>query len=149
MNKPYTSQHSYIAGLIKSNTKALMVFLFLLAFLNTTVFAQQNRTVNPAGSINAGQKGEGLLTKVDNYDSGVDAMLKKYDKQIYFTQNKGQWPANIRYKADFKFGQALVTDKGMMVGAFDPASLMAYYEQGERQEKATHDGLAFNEPRLK
>ncbi|UPT66745.1 MAG: SprB repeat-containing protein [Sphingobacteriales bacterium JAD_PAG50586_3] len=37
----------------------------------------------------------------------------------------------------------------MMVGAFDPASVLAFYEQGERQEKATHDGLVFNEPRLK
>jgi gliding motility-associated-like protein len=150
MNNTYTSQLIDIVGLVKKvKAKSFMAFFLLFLAFSTTSLAQQNRTVNPAGSINAGQKGEGLLTKVDSYDNGVDAMLKKYDKQIYFTQNKGQWPANIRYKADFKFGQALVTDKGMMVGAFDPASLMAYYEQGERQEKATHDGLVFNEPKLK
>ncbi|MBP6335292.1 MAG: hypothetical protein KA444_07455, partial [Bacteroidia bacterium] len=36
-------------------------------------------------------------------------MLQHFDREIYFTQNVGQWPAHVLYKADFPMGQALVT----------------------------------------
>ncbi|UPT66746.1 MAG: hypothetical protein M0D57_20310 [Sphingobacteriales bacterium JAD_PAG50586_3] len=109
MDNTCTSRLINIAGLVKTKTKSLVAFFLLFLLLGTSTYAQQNRTVQPAknqgsNSINAGKDGTGLLTKVDDYDNGIDAMLKKYDKQIYFTQNKGQWPSHIRYKADFKFG---------------------------------------------
>ena len=45
-------------------------------------------------------------------------------------------------------GQALVTDKGMIVGIFDTASIAAAVKQSERREKAQKAGMQFNEAPL-
>ncbi|UPT68689.1 MAG: hypothetical protein M0D57_08725 [Sphingobacteriales bacterium JAD_PAG50586_3] len=91
------------------HAKNLLVLL-LMVFLSSALFAQQ-----PAH----------LGSKVDAHNSGIDEMLKKYDKQIYFTQNNGQWPAEVLYKANFTYGQAVATRNGMLVSSFDPTSVGA------------------------
>jgi gliding motility-associated-like protein len=95
--------------------------------------------------------GNGNLVKVDSsaIDPKISALLKFYDKQIYFTENKGQWPDTVLYKADFPLGQALVTLKGMIVGTYDANAFAARNAQYERREKAEHDGTRFNEDEIK
>ena len=78
-------------------------------------------------------------------DSMINLILKTYKQKVYFTQNAGQMPDSILYKADFKLGQALVTKKGMVVGIFDTASISAAVSQSERREKVQKEGLQFNE----
>ncbi|MFN8283149.1 MAG: Ig-like domain-containing protein [Chitinophagales bacterium] len=84
--------------------------------------------------------------KEEDLDKAVKEMLNSYDQKIYFSENQGQWPANVKFKADFKYGQALATPKGMLIGTYDPESVNEAYERAERLEKAQHDGLEFNEP---
>ena len=74
--------------------------------------------------------------KEEEIDPSVKEMLHNYDKKIYFSENKGQWPANVIYKADFKYGQAVATERGMLVGTFDPASLDAVREAGDEEEES-------------
>ncbi|TAH42166.1 MAG: hypothetical protein EYC69_06425, partial [Bacteroidetes bacterium] len=66
-------------------------------------------------------------------------MLQHFDKEIYFTQNQGQWPEHVLYKADFALGQALVTQKGMIVGTFNPAALFAMEQQADSIELLLED----------
>jgi len=44
---------------------------------------------------------------------------------ISFIENKGQWPANVLFRADIFGGQMVATPAGMLIGKFDPASLGA------------------------
>ena len=78
-------------------------------------------------------------------DPQMTELLKNYEKKIYFTQNKGQWPSNILYKADFPMGQAQATKEGMIVGTFDPQSLNAFHDQANRREEAFEAHIPFNE----
>lgn len=48
-------------------------------------------------------------------------------KQIYFTENKGQWSSDIHYRAEFPLGQALATSEGMLVGTYEPAGISARF----------------------
>ncbi len=66
-------------------------------------------------------------------------MLQHFDREIYFTENRGQWPAHILYKADFPLGQALVTRQGMMVGAFDPGAMFSLQQQADSIELLLED----------
>ena len=66
-----------------------------------------------------------VSTLTDKQRSDVDSLLNYYSKQIYFTENKGHWPGNVLYKADFHPGQAIATKDGMLVGTFDPADVAA------------------------
>src|SRR5271170_7577676 len=74
-------------------------------------------------------------------DAAIQKMLEHYDKQINFTENKGQWPVNVLYKADFPLGQAIATKEGMMVGTFDPASIAARNAQVMQEERDLQNGL--------
>jgi gliding motility-associated-like protein len=114
----------------------------VLVFLASGLFAQQPALTNQI--LLAGNK----LTKVspDVSNPAIDAMLKKYDKQIYFTENKGQWPSNVFYKADFTYGQAVATPNGMLVSSFDPAAVGARSKWVVDQEEAQHDGRVFTTP---
>ncbi len=84
------------------------------------------------------------LKKIEekDLDNSVKEMLNRYDKCIYFTQNNGQWPSHVLYKADFRYGQAVATKKGMMIGTFDPASVHNLEKQMEDAEKTQHNGPA-------
>ncbi|HNB48737.1 MAG TPA: Ig-like domain-containing protein, partial [Chitinophagales bacterium] len=82
--------------------------------------------------------------KEEEIDPSVKEMLHNYDKKIYFSENKGQWPANVIYKADFKYGQAVATERGMLVGTFDPASLDAVREAGDEEEESIKNGIPYN-----
>ncbi|HTB31991.1 MAG TPA: hypothetical protein VK808_08205, partial [Bacteroidia bacterium] len=75
----------------------------------------------------------------------IKNMLNYYDKQVYFTQNKGQWDSKVLYKADFQLGQAVATKEGMIVGTYDPASVKAEMSQSMRQEEAVKNHTAFTE----
>ena len=82
-------------------------------------------------------------------DPKISSMLNFYDKKIYFTVNKGQWPDSVLYKADFPLGQALVTSEGMVVGTYDAKAMAARNAQYERKEKAEHDRVKFTEEDIK
>ena len=83
----------------------------------------------------------------DTKKEEIQGMLKYYDKQIYFNENRGQWPSNVLYKADFHLGQALVTPDGMMVGTFDPVSAAAISAAGIQEEIDIQNGLRKHLPR--
>jgi len=153
MNNTYTSQLIDIVGLVKKvKAKSFMAFFLLFIAFSTTVLAQQNRTGivnNGTPSAFTGNDGRNL-TKVDlNTDQGADieSMLHKFDKQLYFTQNKGQWLGDVKYRVDFPLGQALATSKGMLVGAFDPQSVKERADWMMREENALKDHKPFSEKR--
>ena len=77
-----------------------------------------------------------IAQKSTEISADVKNLLEFYEKQIYFTENKGQWSSDIHYRAEFPLGQALATSEGMMVGTYDPAGIAARYEQGMREEEA-------------
>ena len=79
----------------------------------------------------------------------VKSLLEFYEKQIYFTENKGQWSSDIHYRAEFPLGQALATSEGMLVGTYDSAGISARFDQGMREEEAIRQGGFFNEPKVK
>ncbi|MBX7182984.1 MAG: hypothetical protein K1X82_12800, partial [Bacteroidia bacterium] len=81
--------------------------------------------------------------------SEVKDMLEHYEKQIYFTQNAGQWPANVLFKAEFPLGKAVATKEGMLVGTYDQKAASQKFEQGIREEEAHNKHLPFNEPKVK
>ncbi|HRH57976.1 MAG TPA: Ig-like domain-containing protein, partial [Chitinophagales bacterium] len=114
----YTHQGAQI--LRKYLMPSITAFLFLTQF---TVNAQSLKQL-----------------KDDEIDKSVKEMLNRYDKQIYFTENKGQWPENVIYKADFRYGQAIATQRGMLVGTFDPASIDAIRQAGDDEEEAIKNG---------
>ncbi|HYV94077.1 MAG TPA: T9SS type A sorting domain-containing protein [Chitinophagales bacterium] len=79
----------------------------------------------------------------------IKNLLHYYDKQIYFTKNEGQWPANIVFKADFPLGQAVATKKGMLVGTFDPTDISVQYNYGMKEEEAKKNHTPFNDHKVK
>ncbi|MEZ4740440.1 MAG: hypothetical protein R2818_14040 [Flavobacteriales bacterium] len=68
------------------------------------------------------------------HDSGIDGLLHEHDQVIEFTENKGQFTEGVLYKADFPMGQALATANGMLVKAYDPASISARAKEGMQLE---------------
>ena len=64
------------------------------------------------------------------HDEGVDALLRKYDQQIHFVKNMGQFGPTVLYRADFPMGQAVATSEGMLVTAFDPEAMEARAQEG-------------------
>ena len=87
--------------------------------------------------------------KSSDISPDIKNLLHYYDKQIYFTQNQGQWPSSVVFKADFPLGQAVATNKGMLVGTFDPADISAQYNYGMKEEEAKKNHTPFNEPQVK
>ncbi len=117
-------------------TKLLVCAIIFLVSING--FSQIQQDVAKAKSA-AG------LVQETQVSPDIKAMLNYYDKQVYFTENKGQWADTVFYKADFPLGQALVTSRGMIVGTFSAKAVSAFQAQDERKEKAEHDGKKFNE----
>jgi len=76
-------------------------------------------------------------------DNSVEDLLKYYDKQIYFTENKGQLTEHALFKAEFPYGQAVVTKSGMVISTYDPASVSEREEEGERIEQDIKEGKAW------
>src|SRR5262245_14755789 len=117
-------------------TQAIRVLATILLFSASALLAQNTAPVTSK------QHSNEISPEIKN-------LLNYYDKQIYFTGNKGQWPANVIYKADFPLGQAIATKNGMMVGTFDPADISARFDRGVREEEAKTKHLPFNEPQVK
>ena len=99
-------------------------------------------------TVNA-QKPLNKLSKSHEVSSEMKSLLEFYNKQIYFTQNEGQFPEEIKFKAEFPLGQAFATDKGMVMGSFDPKDMKESFEQGMREEEAHHNHKSFKEDRVK
>ena len=83
----------------------------------------------------------GALHDFTASDAAVNNMLNRFDEKIYFTRNQGQYRQGVLFKADFPLGQAIATPQGMLIKAYDPASVEARREDGERIEQEIHDGL--------
>ncbi|MFN8164705.1 MAG: T9SS type A sorting domain-containing protein [Bacteroidia bacterium] len=83
--------------------------------------------------------------KDENSSSKIEELLNYYNKQIYFTQNEGQYNEKVRFRADFPLGQAIVTDEGMIVSAYDPASVAARVRDGIDLESELQNGGAFRQ----
>jgi hypothetical protein len=73
----------------------------------------------------------------------INELLHYYEKQIYFTENKGQFNPKVKFRADFPLGQAVVTDEGMYVSAYDPESVDALHREGEDVEFQLQNGGTF------
>ena len=73
----------------------------------------------------------------------INELLHYYEKQIYFTENKGQFNPKVKFRADFPLGQAVVTDEGMYVSAYDHESVGALHREGEDVEFQLQNGGAF------
>ncbi|MBP6641814.1 MAG: SBBP repeat-containing protein, partial [Flavobacteriales bacterium] len=85
----------------------------------------------------------GVPTK-DHADHGDhEDLLHKFDQVIEFTENQGQFSNGVLYRADFPLGQALATREGMLMKAFDPASVQERHEDGMRIEQEMHEGKPF------
>ncbi|MCC6583325.1 MAG: hypothetical protein IT271_06455, partial [Chitinophagales bacterium] len=129
-NKESNNNKSTMKMDLYTHQGAQMIRKYLLLSITTLLFLTQV-TVN-AQSLKQ--------LKDDEVEKSVKEMLNRYDKQIYFTENKGQWPENVIYKADFKYGQAIATQRGMLVGTFDPASIDATRQAGDDEEEAIKNG---------
>ncbi|MEO8067673.1 MAG: SBBP repeat-containing protein, partial [Flavobacteriales bacterium] len=78
-----------------------------------------------------------------DHDAAVDNLLHKFDEQITFTENQGQFSAGVLFKADFPLGQALATRDGMLMKAYDAESVRQRQEAGIRQERDLQEGKPF------
>lgn len=81
----------------------------------------------------------GALHDFTASDAAVNNMLNRFDEKIYFTRNQGQYRQGVLFKADFPLGQAIATPQGMLIKAYDPASVEARREDGERIEQEIHE----------
>ncbi len=139
MQNNYRISHSFIYGI----KKELSAFLVSSLIYSTAIYAQVNSGAEPAnGSVDP--LSNAVLSKAapDN-SADIQKMLQYYDKQIYFTENKGQWLGHVIYKADFPLGHALATKQGMMVGTFDPTSVAAHNAEIMAEEKAKQSGQLY------
>ena len=67
---------------------------------------------------------------------------------ISFIENKGQWPSHVLFRADIHGTQMLATPQGMLVGAYDPASLAAsaaYETKVEEVQRGLTPGLTIKD----
>ncbi|HKR06926.1 MAG TPA: SBBP repeat-containing protein, partial [Bacteroidia bacterium] len=104
--------------------KKTITTLFALIMLQLS-FGQTSRVVTGNGP---------------NENSDIQALLKSYEKKIYFTQNQGQFNPAVLYRADFPLGQAVVTKEGIVVSTYDPAMMHARQEEGEQVELDIQNG---------
>ena len=76
---------------------------------------------------------------------GIDALLNRHDQRITFMKNGGQFGSTVLYRADFPLGQAVATDEGMVVTAFDPIEVDKRTAEGFRIEEEMAQGLPMRE----
>ena len=75
--------------------------------------------------------------------------LKLFSQQPGFIENKGQWPNYILFRADVPGGQMLATSEGMLIGAYDIASLRAVNRYNNKTEELGATPNSMSRPRLK
>lgn len=119
----------------------------ILKYLSVYLAGKKNRLLSLIGagvllfgsqSVNAKSPKEAAKD-----ESQVQQLLNRYAEKIYFTQNKGQFNSGVLFKADFPLGQALATPQGMLIKTFDPLSLSARADEGERIEREMQMGRPF------
>src|SRR5690606_25038628 len=66
----------------------------------------------------------------DHHHDDLGGLLNEYDKEIHFVENKGQFSEPVLFRADLPMGQAVATREGMVITAFDPASIAEFQRQG-------------------
>ncbi|MCB0794927.1 MAG: SBBP repeat-containing protein, partial [Flavobacteriales bacterium] len=71
----------------------------------------------------------------------IEALLHHHEKEIHFTENLGQFRDGVLFKADFPMGQALATPQGMLIKAYDAASVAARGREGILLEERDQQGL--------
>ncbi|MEI7802479.1 MAG: SprB repeat-containing protein, partial [Bacteroidota bacterium] len=117
------------------------LFLAALLSINLTIAQQVQLGKNFTLSL-----GDNAQSSTD--DPNIKDLLNYYKKQIYFTQNKGQWNSTALYKADFPLGQAVATKEGMLVGTYNPQDESKSYDRGIREEETIARGERFEEPKV-
>ncbi len=145
MNSTSTIYCRKIVIFFTGKAKLLICALFFL--LSYKGFSQ---TQNVPAVSSVSSPAAGLMSSSE-VSPDIKNMLNYYDKQVYFTQNKGQWDSKILYRADFKLGQALATKEGMLVGTFNPADAEAQAQWITKQEAShiSHTPFTESEPHLR
>jgi len=115
-------------SIIRNFAKTTSVLLILLIFSGQFIFGHGYEAHNGTS---------------DSEQNDNNELLHYYEKQIYFTQNKGQYNPKVLYRADFPLGQAVVTKDGMYVSAYDPASVDAMHREGDMLEAELQNGGSF------
>ncbi len=115
-------------SIIRNFAKTTSVLLILLIFSGQFIFGHGYEAHNGTS---------------DSEQNDINELLHYYEKQIYFTQNKGQYNPKVLYRADFPLGQAVVTKDGMYVSAYDPASVDAMHREGDMLEAELQNGGSF------
>ncbi len=78
-------------------------------------------------------------------DPAIEEMLHHFERQIFFTENRGQWEKDILYKADFPLGKAIVTSRGVLMRSFHQEDMALQAAQGLRAEEAHKAGNVLKE----
>ena len=84
-NKESKNNKSTMKMDLYTHQGAQMIRKYLLLSITTLLFLTQV-------SVNAQSLKQ---LKDDEVEKSVKEMLNRYDKQIFFTENKGQWPGNV------------------------------------------------------
>ncbi|MCB0759579.1 MAG: hypothetical protein KDC01_14035, partial [Flavobacteriales bacterium] len=82
----------------------------------------------------------------DHQHDDLGGLLNVHDQEIHFTENKGQFTSPVIYRADLPMGQAVATSSGMVVTAFDPATIEQLQQDGIAFEKEIQAGLPHRVP---
>ncbi|MEB2342817.1 MAG: hypothetical protein OZ932_12535, partial [Flavobacteriia bacterium] len=72
----------------------------------------------------------------------LESLLNEHDQEIHFVENKGQFSKPVLFRADLPMGQAVATKEGMVITAFDPASVLQRQAEGIAIEQEREEGLA-------
>jgi gliding motility-associated-like protein len=124
-------------------TGKAILLVWSLVFLFSYNGFSQTQNIPAAGPVSNNTT---RFLSTSDVSPDIANMLNYYDKQVYFTENHGQWDSKVLYRADFKLGQAVATKEGMIVGTFDPAAVDAQSQWSMRQEAAHTSHTLFTEP---
>lgn len=69
------------------------------------------------------------------------ALLNKYEQQLHFIQNKGQWDANDMYRAEGFASTVQIRKDGFMLSVIDQEKLVDSYRLLDEIEEASVKGL--------
>ncbi|HMN06973.1 MAG TPA: hypothetical protein PKD45_14745, partial [Flavobacteriales bacterium] len=89
------------------------------------------------------QASPGILAGHDHAHDDLAGLLNEHDQQIQFVENKGQFSKAVLFRADLPMGQAVATRNGMIITAYDPASILERQAEGIAIEKERQEGLAW------
>ena len=105
-----------------------IILLFLLLAVSRGVFAEGTATValNSSANESAGNEAE---------------LLNKYQQQLHFIQNKGQWDENDIYRASGFASTVQIRKDGFMLSVIDQEKLTESYKLSDEIEEADAKNL--------